>query len=75
MEDFFFTFGSADVRARQYVRITARDESDARELMFKEYGKKWGFCYDARRFDGQVEKYGLTELQHLKTDTLRNNGE
>lgn len=74
MQDYFFTFGSG-ARANKYVRITAESRNNAREIMFREYGVKWAFSYDATQFNGQIEKYGLTQLEHLTDDSLRNNGE
>lgn len=74
MDDFFFTFGSG-ARSNKYVRITALTKSDARELMFRWYNDKWAFCYSSLEFAGQVEEYGLTELEHLVADSFRNNGE
>lgn len=74
MEDFFFTFGSGE-RANKYVRITAPTMNDARELMFKSYGPKWAFCYKADGFDRQIKEFRLTELEHLRADSMRNNGE
>ena len=61
-EDWFFTFGQGHHYPNRFVRIHGTMES-ARAEMCRRYGNKWAMQYDAPQFDGQAERYGLTEAK------------
>lgn len=62
----FFTFGCNTENRNKYVRVIARDYENARRIMFDHYGAKWGFQYDEEQFKGQIEQFGLSELETLR---------
>ena len=47
-KNFYFTFG--DDRLDKFVKITAKDEKQARKRMFLECGRKWCTSYDEEDF-------------------------
>lgn len=67
MENFFFTFGCNSPYAKQYVRIEAKNEEEARLCMMEHHGQKWAFCYTEARFAPQPSEYGLTQLAFIHT--------
>jgi len=45
-KNWYFTFGCGDEKNKKnYVRIVAKSESEARERMIQEYGTQWSFDY------------------------------
>lgn len=66
MENFYFTFGCGSDKARKYVKIVSTSRESARDLMFAHYGKAWGFQYDESGFEGQVDEFGLSELEVIR---------
>ena len=65
MKRWYFTFGF-DRFPNGYVVIEAESEGDARAEMFSRYGRQWAFSYDETQFAGQVEKYGLVKVAHIR---------
>ena len=67
METWFFTFGSAhkdsDGRSlgQRFVKLQGTIES-TRDKMFEARGAAWAFQYDVEGFNGQAERYGLSEV-------------
>ena len=65
---FYFTFigyhrnKNGEELRKRFIKIHAEDEGKARKIVFDSIGVKWGFCYDESEFEGQAEKYGLTEI-------------
>ena len=66
MERFFFTFMQKQAFKDCYVEIRAKDETAAREEMFKRHGNQWAFCYTEKEFEGQAEHFGLQKLQEIR---------
>jgi hypothetical protein len=66
MQNFYFTFGCSSENGRKYVKIIATGWEVARGMMFDRYGKHWGFQYDESGFAGQVEEFGLGELEVIR---------
>lgn len=68
MENFYFTFGSGhhDIHGRSlmgyYVKIEAKNYSDARRIMFEYFGEKWSFQYMEDKFQEQISRFNLEEL-------------
>lgn len=62
-EDWFFTFCGNHEHRNGYVKIHGT-YYEARKEMVRRYGQEWAFQYDAKAFEGQPERYGLTELKH-----------
>ena len=68
MENFYFTFGSGhhDIHGRSlmgyYVKIEAKNYSDARRIMFEHFGEKWSFQYTEDKFQDQISRFNLEEL-------------
>lgn len=75
MKDYFFTFGCGSANALKYVRISARSEEQAREAMFKRYGKDWAFCYGEEEFKPQICTYGMAELEHFVAGAITSTSE
>ena len=48
MKNFYFTFG--DDRLDKYVKITAKDEKEARIRMCLECGRRWCTSFDEENF-------------------------
>lgn len=81
MQRYYFTFGSKHVLPRtelfkghelqgwslgnHYVKIEAKDQSEARQVMFGIFGDKWSSCYTEETFQ-QMIKYNLKELVVIK---------
>ena len=65
MKRWYFTFGFYRF-PNGYVVIEAGSEAQARDEMMCRYGSNWAFSYDETRFDGQVEKYGLVKVAHIR---------
>jgi hypothetical protein len=42
--------------------VQAEDYESAREAVFAEIGQAFSFMYDEQEFAGQVERYGLHEV-------------
>lgn len=62
MPEFFVTYGFGSNLKNCYSKVTGPDYSTARALVDDVTEGKFAFMYDAERFAGQVEKYGLTEV-------------
>jgi len=60
--NFYFTFGYGTPYRNKFVRIEAESFGQAREEMFKQFGRKWAFQYNEEDFAGQEDHFGLTEL-------------
>jgi hypothetical protein len=59
----YFTFCQKQTLLRnKYVKIFGTFLG-AREIMFQNFGEKWGFQYSEEEFKGQVRKYSLGELK------------
>ncbi|MEI6296228.1 MAG: hypothetical protein WCO84_01100 [bacterium] len=61
MEKWYFTFGFNSEFRNNYVVFQGTQE-EARDMMFMNFGQKWGFQYNEEDFLPQIEKYGLKEL-------------
>lgn len=59
---YYFTFASASEYGNKYVKFYGT-YSEAREQMLKHFGDKWAFQYDEKGFAGQIEMYGLQEIE------------
>ena len=59
---FYVTYGFGSNQATNFSRVFAKDCDAASELVFKQIGDKFAFCYTEAEFDGQIEAYGLTEI-------------
>lgn len=59
---YYFTFASASEYGNKCVKFYGT-YSEAREQMFKHFGDKWAFQYDEKEFAGQIEMYGLQEIE------------
>ena len=75
-EQWFFTFGCAHHHgptplAHRYVIIEG-DFGEARQKMVDLRGPVWSFQYSPEEFEGQAERYGLTEI---KAEELEVSGE
>jgi len=46
MKAYYFTFGHGHVGFPGYHKVVAEDAGEAREEMFRRFGKKWAFQYD-----------------------------
>lgn len=60
-QDWYFTFGSDHAHPYGFVCIFGTF-MEARTEMQRRYGQKWSFQYTYKEFAGQVEKYGLREV-------------
>lgn len=76
MENFYFTFGqnhyhpSTGESMRNYwIKITANNENDARNVMFEKFGEKWCFSYTEEGFEGSKRHFPQGEYAHF---TIRN---
>lgn len=61
-KNYYFTFMNKQSFKKKYVRINAANEGEAREAMFAHFGDKWMTSYTEDKFEGQAERWGLTEL-------------
>ena len=63
MNNFYFTFGSGTVLTNKYLKISAKNESDARRKMFSICGEYFCTSYNEDEFigDNQPEKYQISE--------------
>ena len=59
---FYVTYGGNTLLRNNFSRVFAVDYSSARELLHEKIGVKFAFCYNESEFDGQIEKYGLSEI-------------
>ena len=59
---YYFTFLYGSEYRHNYVRFYGT-YSEAREQMFEYFGDKWAFQYDEKEFAGQIEKFGLQEIE------------
>jgi hypothetical protein len=62
LQRFYFTFGRAYNLRDNYVVVEALSRDQARSVMQSIYGRDCAFDYDERGFDGQPEKYGITQV-------------
>lgn len=66
---FFITFGSAHLDkngnklSKAFVVIEAPTEDEARDIMLQNRGQAWAFMYTEPEFAGQIEKYGLHQVE------------
>lgn len=61
-EHWYFTFGLGSQRPYNYVKIYGTYD-DARDEMFKRYGKDWAFQYDERSWKRSYCSQRYTELK------------
>jgi len=61
-EVFYVTYGNGYLQRNNFSRVFAVDYGAARELIYEKIGDKFAFCYNESEFDGQIEKYGLSEI-------------
>ena len=59
---FYVTYGGNTLQRNNFSRVFAVDYSSARELLHEKIGDKFAFCYNESEFNGQIEKYGLSEI-------------
>jgi ribosomal protein L15 len=62
-KEFFFTFGVGQEHYPGYVKVIAKTEITARNLMVKLYGFKWAYCYSS------LEK--VHELERRLVETIK----
>lgn len=57
MEEFYFTFGgfNAPELHNYCVKIKAENEVEARLKMFKYFNSKWGFMYDEKPYEKEID--------------------
>ena len=63
MKNFYFTFG--DDRLDKYVKITAKDEKEARKRMFLECGRQWCTSYCEEDFLPLIKERNMKQLFHF----------
>lgn len=61
-KNFYVTYGGGSRLANCYSRVAAPDYDSAREIIAEKIGDKFAFCYTAEEFEGQPEKYNLTDV-------------
>ena len=61
-QNFYVTYGWGSRLANCYSRVAAPDYASAREIIAEKIGEKFAFCYTAEEFEGQPEKYNLTDV-------------
>ena len=59
---FYVTYGGNTLQRNNFSRVFAVDYSSARELLHEKIGDKFASCYNESEFNGQIEKYGLSEI-------------
>jgi len=69
---YYFTFGQMHKHPETneemkdyYIQINAKDERDARKIMFSQYGNKWAFCYNANNFESKYCPKGCYETLRI----------
>ena len=62
-KNFYFTFGYD--RLDKYVKITAKDEKEARKRMFLECGRQWCTSYCEEDFLPIIKERNLKQLFHF----------
>jgi len=72
MSEWICTFGfghvhptTGEAMANKYVVIESDNAWEARDHMFRRYGKRWAFVYESRA-DAGVDKHGLVEFVDLE---------
>ena len=63
MKNFYFTFG--DDRLDKFVKITAKDEKQARSRMFLECGRRWCTSYTEEDFMEVSKGRNMKLLYHF----------
>lgn len=61
-QEYVFTFMTNHLLSECFIRIFAKDYSQARSMMIQHYGTMWGFQYSVESFGDQQEKYDLEEV-------------
>ncbi len=61
-ELWYFTFGNGSILRNNFVVVPGTYD-EARTKIAERYGNKWAFQYSQKDFEGQPEKYGLTEVE------------
>lgn len=59
---FYVTYGNNTNLAKNYSVVKSKSESQARLETHQGTGGKWAFLYKEADFQGQAEKFGLTEI-------------
>lgn len=59
----YFTFGYGTPYRNKYVKMEADTKALCRERMVELYGLKWAFQYDEDKFQEQIDRFGLEELE------------
>lgn len=62
MQLFYVTYGFGYVQRFNYSVIKAEDIDMARRLVDEATNGRYAFIYTAKEFEGQPEKYGLSEI-------------
>ena len=61
VQNYYFTFGVCTNKGGNYIKIEGTAES-TRKKMVAVHGLEWAFQYNEADFDGQAERFGLTEI-------------
>ena len=62
IKTFYATFGCGQPHENCYIKISAENENEAREWMFRQFGDKWSMMYTSAEEAG-VEKFNLKEIK------------
>ena len=58
----YVTYGYGSNLRNNYSRVEGKDTSDCYEQIERVCGDAYAFTYTEERFEGQPDKYGLTEV-------------
>lgn len=62
MAKFYVTYGWGTALRDNFSVVEAPTYGEARVLISARIGNKFAFCYTEEQFEGQKERYGITEI-------------
>jgi hypothetical protein len=60
--EFFITFRQASGHRNRFARCTAGSKGEAQAWAERHWADDYSMIYSAAEFDGQAERFGLTEV-------------
>ncbi len=61
MPNFYTTFGQGHNTPNAYMKITANNIDEAREMMFVWFAARWSMIYTEEKFLPQIKEFNLYE--------------
>jgi len=62
MKTFYCTFAATGSLGDCYVKLEARNYTEAHAKMYRAFGSEWAFCYPEEKYEECIARFGLHEI-------------